>query len=168
MGVSSGKSAGDALKLLHAADVEYVIIGGIAATLHGCPRVAFDIDICAALTAENLAKLWRAATALNSTPQGPVSQNCFALLDGKERLEGFTNLHLITDAGPLDVLSDVPGVGTFADCLKDSERVDFNDWNCRILGIKSLIKSKIAAVRVKDQLVVMDLEVIDGRNRDGQ
>jgi hypothetical protein len=33
------------LNLLHDNDVEFVIAGGVAATLHGGSRVTFDIDI---------------------------------------------------------------------------------------------------------------------------
>jgi hypothetical protein len=163
MGVRHVKSTLDVLRCLCAVNLDFVLIGGTAATVHGSPRVAFDIDICAPITDENLTKISQAAVTLNSVSQDPGSQNIFAISNGKECFRGFANLHLITDAGPLDVLADVPGAGTFADCLADSELVDFDEFNCRILGLNSLIKSKTVAARLKDKLVILDLQAICSR-----
>jgi len=41
--------------------VRYVLIGGLAAILHGSPQATFDADICPARDGDNLEKL---ATAL--------------------------------------------------------------------------------------------------------
>ena len=41
-------------------DVRYVIIGGIAAVLHGVPRATFDLDILIEATEANVARLLQA------------------------------------------------------------------------------------------------------------
>lgn len=38
-------------------DVRYIVIGGIAAILHGVPRATFDLDILIEATQENAQKL---------------------------------------------------------------------------------------------------------------
>ena len=44
-------------------EVEYVAIGGFAATLHGCPEQTFDLDILYADTATNRARQISAGSA---------------------------------------------------------------------------------------------------------
>jgi hypothetical protein len=46
-----------ALQELHRGGVEFIIIGGVAATIHGSARVSQDLDIVYARTHENLARL---------------------------------------------------------------------------------------------------------------
>ena len=45
------------LKALHENDVEYVLVGGLAAILHGVPRITEDIDIFLQGGASNIEKL---------------------------------------------------------------------------------------------------------------
>jgi hypothetical protein len=52
---------------LHRHDVRYVLIGGLAAILHGSPQVTFDADICPASGPENLERL---AAALREMQPG--------------------------------------------------------------------------------------------------
>jgi hypothetical protein len=42
---------------LHCHEVRYVVIGGIAAVLHGVPRSTFDLDILIDATPENADRL---------------------------------------------------------------------------------------------------------------
>lgn len=42
---------------LHDHKVKYLVIGGIAAILHGVPRTTFDLDILIEATPENAQKL---------------------------------------------------------------------------------------------------------------
>ena len=44
-------------------DVKYVVIGGIAAVLHGVPRATFDLDILIEATSDNAARLLEALSA---------------------------------------------------------------------------------------------------------
>jgi hypothetical protein len=45
------------LTALAASNVEFVIIGGLAATLHGSARVTYDLDIVYNRTPENLSRI---------------------------------------------------------------------------------------------------------------
>src|SRR4051812_4213636 len=46
-----------ALRALHDAGVEFVLIGGVAARLHGSPSLTRDVDICYARDPANLERL---------------------------------------------------------------------------------------------------------------
>jgi hypothetical protein len=51
---------GRALKALCDAGVEFVIVGGVSATLHGSAQVTDDLDICYSRSADNLQRLAKA------------------------------------------------------------------------------------------------------------
>src|SRR5437763_14985070 len=58
------------LRSLTEAGVEFVVIGGIAAVLHGSPRNTFDLDVCFATDAANLEALGRVLVALDARLAG--------------------------------------------------------------------------------------------------
>jgi len=52
----------DVFACLNSRDVRYVVIGGVAASLHGVPRATFDLDILIEATRENAQRLLDALT----------------------------------------------------------------------------------------------------------
>src|SRR5688500_18053647 len=50
---------------LNSAGVEFVIVGGVAANLHGSPLLTGDLDICCPMTEQNMRRLLDAIGALN-------------------------------------------------------------------------------------------------------
>lgn len=48
------------LDALCAAGFEFVVVGGVAAVLHGSARLTVDLDVAAPFTAENLERLFDA------------------------------------------------------------------------------------------------------------
>jgi hypothetical protein len=54
------------LEVLHRHDVQYVLIGGLAAALRGSATPTFDVDITPAADAANLARLSAALTELDA------------------------------------------------------------------------------------------------------
>jgi hypothetical protein len=49
------------LQRLSDAGIEFVVVGGVAAVLHGSSMVTRDLDVCAELNGENLRKLREAS-----------------------------------------------------------------------------------------------------------
>lgn len=76
--------------------VEYVLIGGLAVSLHGVERATMDIDISVAMTPDNLGALVGMAQELGMRPLLPVPLAALTDLDQLEhwhrerRLEAFT------------------------------------------------------------------------------
>src|SRR5919197_24604 len=90
------------LRVLTAHGVDFVIVGGIAATLLGSARDTFDLDICPASDRANLDALGKALLELGARLRG-VDESVPFILDG-QTLRRIEVLTLDTDLGPLDVL----------------------------------------------------------------
>jgi len=65
--------------------------------------------------------------------------------------EKVQNIYLQTDAGVLDVLSSVTGVGDFEELKKNAISIPFFGQKCLVISLDDLIKSKSAMPRPKDK-----------------
>jgi len=70
------------LRALSDAGVEFIIVGGAAATAHGAARLTVDLDIVYARNAENVSRLVR---ALQSHQPYPVERLRDFLFDGTRK-----------------------------------------------------------------------------------
>lgn len=61
--------------------VDYVLIGGLAVSLHGIERATMDIDVTVAMTPGNLSSLVEIARELGMTPVLPVALDTLTDLD---------------------------------------------------------------------------------------
>jgi hypothetical protein len=146
------------LTLLAGARVEFIIVGGAAATAHGSARLTQDLDVVYRRTPENISRLVRAlaphAPYLRGAPPGlPFS------LDEKTLRNGL-NFTLTTKLGALDLLAEITGGGFYEDLLPHSIRLNLYDVECLCLGLERLIYVKRAAGRPKDLEVLAELETI--------
>jgi hypothetical protein len=60
----------DLLRALSEAQVEFILIGGVAAAAHGSPRATQDIDIVYARSRENLRRVAKALAPLSPSLRG--------------------------------------------------------------------------------------------------
>jgi hypothetical protein len=121
-------------------DVRYVVIGGIAAILHGVPRATFDLDILIDPTPENAQRL---LDALREAGLGTAS-----LTTPEEVL-----VHVITvfqDRLRIDVQTSTPGI-TFSQAWERRERMTYRGQTFNVLCKADLIASKLAAGRDVDR-----------------
>lgn len=82
------------------------------------------------------------------------------LPDDPQRLRGVKNLYLLTDLGLVDLLGELPGIGSFDDLRERTVKMDVGGFHCRVLDLDTLIAAKRAAGRGKDMVGVRHLEVI--------
>ncbi len=138
--------------------IDFVVVGGVAANVHGSARATFDLDVCAPLDHATCVKIVNAVSDLHprfrSRPDLPV------VTPDNPNLRGLKNLYLRTDAIVLDVLGDVSGVGDFSACNRESDWIDFQSLRCRVLKLDALIRAKRAAGRSKDLLALPELEAL--------
>lgn len=146
------------LKLLVHSPIDFVLVGGFAAVLHGCNQTTRDIDICILYSPEQIERLREILAPFHPLYRvGDVSRS---FLDLRVDLSKKQDLHLSTDLGVLDVITDVKGVGDYYDLLARSDEIELYQGKCRLIGIDDLIKSKKALGRHRDLVVVEELEAI--------
>ncbi|MCY2953614.1 MAG: nucleotidyltransferase [Planctomycetota bacterium] len=148
------------LKRLYDHSVEFVVVGGVAANIHGSTRMTLDLDVCALLDETNLKRIVGALRDLH--PKFRMHPAQPALFD-MDRLIGFRNLNLTTDWGVLDILGEITGVGTYQDVLKHSVEMTVYGLAVKVLDLPALIDAKRAAGRPKDLQALPELEFIRSR-----
>lgn len=145
------------------ANVEFIVIGGVAAILHGVSRVTSDLDISAPLERDNLQRLLSALA-----PHRPVhaTRPDLALLDEPlERLMTFRLLLIETTLGRLDVLPRVEPIGDYA-ALQTVE-MTLAGHAVQVIERRQLITIKESLPRPKDREVALELRAIEERERRG-
>lgn len=137
---------------------DFIVVGGFAAAAYGSTYVTHDLDVCAVLTPENIEKLRSVLSDLH--PQHRMMNPKKSFLDIPEDTNGINNLYLSTDAGVLDLLSNVIGVGDFSQVSKSAIEVSIFGNKCKLISLDDLIKCKQTLKRPKDLLVANELEII--------
>jgi hypothetical protein len=154
------ENLGEIVKRLYAAEVRFVLIGGLAAVRHGISYMTYDVDVCVPLEAENFRKIERAITDLH--PRFRQRKDIpFVLSD--DVLRDLKNLYLQTDLGPLDCLGEVKGIGDYSVALSKSQSASFPFGTVQVLKIEPLIRAKEAIGRPQDLIVVAQLRAIQER-----
>jgi predicted nucleotidyltransferase len=146
------------LQRLCDAGVDFVIVGGFAATLHGSSLVTRDLDVCAILSSENVEKLRAALRDLQPTHR--LTPQKLSFLDNPDPGVEVRNLYLRTDFGPVDILSSILGVGDFDRVRVASIEVELFGRSCRVISLDDLIQAKEALGRDKDLLAVKELRAV--------
>ncbi len=77
-----------------------------------------------------------------------------------ETLRRGLNFTLTTDLGPVDVLGEIVGGGTYESLLPDSAPGTLFGHECRLVGLDRLIRLKRAAGRPKDLEAIAELEAL--------
>jgi predicted nucleotidyltransferase len=153
-----------ALQELHRGGVEFIIVGGVAATIHGSARLTQDLDIVYARTPENAARLAAALAAYQPYLRGAPPGLPFRW--DAETIRRGLNFTLSTTLGDLDVLGEITGGGTYADLLPHSQIVKVSGLEYRCLSLARLIHVKRAAGRPKDLEAIAELEALREERRD--
>ena len=146
------------LQRLADAQFEFVVIGGYAGALHGSSYITDDLDICAVLSPENVARLRAIVADLH--PVQSTMRRTFSILDARPVGAPSENLYLETDAGILDAHATVLGVGDYTRLRKSAEVISFFGRQCPVISLEDLITAKEAVGREKDLLAVKELSAI--------
>lgn len=154
-----------ALRALRSAGVDFVVIGGVAARLHGSPSLTRDIDICYARDRGNIERLAGVLTALHATLRG-VDEEVPFVLDAGTLLAG-ANFTFVTDVGDLDILALPAGVAGYDELAPSAELVELGDISVLVATLGDLIRMKLATGRAKDRAEVEILAALRDE-RDGR
>src|SRR5690606_32423049 len=150
---------------LAAANVRYLIVGGLAVAAHGHGRVTFDVDLVVQLQSKNVERAMSALESLGYRPTVPEPAMRFAdakLRESWIRDKGMVVFQLHSDIHP-ETLID----------LFVSEPFDFDaEYEAALIGeilpglearfvrIETLIRMTEAAVREKDLEDIRQLKLL--------
>ena len=146
--------------------LEFVIVGGYAAITYGSSYLTRDVDICTALTEENVAKLRQALRDWN--PKHRLTHKRLSFLDFPPPGQSLNNLYLQTDMGVIDILSSILGVGDFAELKSRAEELEVDGKRHLVISLEDLIRAKEALGREKDLLMAKELRAIASKRRQGR
>lgn len=145
-------------RVLAEAQVEVILIGGVAAVTHGAARATFDLDFVYSRNPANIARLVEALRPLSPYLRGAPPGLPFTF-DLATVVRGL-NFTLSTTAGDLDLLGEVVGGGTYENLLPHSDEVEVFGVRCRRVDLPTLIRLKRAAGRPKDLEALAELEAL--------
>lgn len=138
------------VRALEKAGVDYVVVGGWAAVTYGVDRATFDLDIVADPAEENARALAAALGQLMA--RRDLGAGVTEELDLTKPLSLFaTPLRVVTDQGPLDVLTKVPGIPSYDELRSDARRASFGDGTEFVIASKASLEAiKADAARQED------------------
>ncbi|RXK55268.1 nucleotidyltransferase [Oleiharenicola lentus] len=148
------------------AGLDFVVVGGFAGVLHGSTYVTEDLDICAVMSPENVAKLRSALADLH--PVHRMTHQRLSFLEHPPAGQPLANVYLETDAGVVDVLGSVLGIGDYQALLQHAIAVPLFGRTCHVISMEDLIKAKETLGRDKDKLVAKELRAIQAKRQLGR
>jgi predicted nucleotidyltransferase len=144
------------LERLRAAEVDFVLVGGLAVNAWGYLRATRDIDLVPDPSTENLARL----DALLVELGGKVEVGERLLESGAIRtfLRTGDRTLVLTDLGRIDVLQGLPQVPAFASLDARATEVDIDGLVVKVCSLDDLLAMKRASDRPRDR---DDLEALE-------
>ena len=146
------------LRLLTENQVEFIIVGGAAATAHGSARLTLDLDVVYNRSSENIARIVNALRPIKPYLRGAPTGLPFDW--SVETIAKGLNFTLITTLGALDLLGEIVGGGGYEQLLPETIEIEIAGVNPRCLNLERLIKVKRAAGRPKDLETIAELQQI--------
>lgn len=146
------------LQLLGRGGVDFVLVGGLAATVHGSARATYDIDVVYSRSPDNIDRLAAALAPLDPYLRGAPAGLPFRF--DPEAIRRGLNFTLTTSLGDLDLLGEIAGGGGYDALLPHTVTITLFGQACRCLDLQTLIRVKRAAGRPRDLEVVAELEMI--------
>lgn len=139
------------LEVLVRHEVEFVIVGGVAALLEGAPILTLDLDIVHRQTPENIERLLRALEEIHARYRDPAGR---LILPDLNRLSTNRFNLFLTDLGALDVLGGLGEGLVYEDLAGRTHDYEMAGIRVRSLDLPTLIEVKERVGRDKDRAVL--------------
>jgi len=149
---------GALLVALRDTDVEFILVGGVAATLYGSARLTLDLDVVYRRSPQNLERIVTAFKTLSPYLRGAPPGLPFHW--DKQTIEKGLNFTLTTRLGAVDILGEITGGGGYEALLPHTVMMRPFGVECKCLTLTKLIEVKRAAGRPKDFEMIAELEAI--------
>ena len=146
------------ITLLVENEIDFLIVGGAAATVYGSARLTLDLDIVYSRDNLNLERIVRALEPIQPYLRGAPPGLPFEW--SVQTLKKGLNFTLITTLGALDLLGEIVGGGGYEELKPETIRIQVAGVECRCLSLEQLIEVKRAAGRPKDLEAIAELQQI--------
>ena len=153
-----GPNFREILPVLFAHEVQFILIDGGAAMVHGSARLTHDVDVVYSRDPANISRLVAALAAhqpyLRGAPPGlPFRWD-------ERTIQAGLNFTLTTTLGDLDFLGEVTGGGTYEQLLPYTQEIAVFGITCRVVTLERLIHLKRAVGRPKDLEAIAELQAL--------
>ena len=139
------------LRILVRHDVDFIVVGGVAAVFEGAPIVTLDLDIVYHPADQNISRLAAALKEINAVYNDPAGRTIVPDITKLATI----NVHLlVTDLGGLDILRSIAKELEYEDLLDRSSEYELAGMRLRVLSLEAIIESKEYADREKDRAVL--------------
>lgn len=147
------QSVVDVVAALNAADIRYIIVGGLAVASHGYLRTTKDIDLVVALDPQNVAAAFASLASAGYRPKVPITAADFSDAATRERLIREKNMIVLQfwrDESPdVDVFVREPFDFDTEWAAARIEKVN-PDLDARVVRLEVLLDLKREASRPQD------------------
>ena len=152
------------IEALAEAEVDFVLIGGLAGGAHGSAYPTYDLDVMYARDGRNLERIATVLTELGASLSGAPPE--LPLVVDAETLERGANFTFSTSLGSLDLFALPAGAPPYEKVRAAAETIDIGGHRVRVASLDHLIAMKEAAGRTKDKLMATEYrELADERRR---
>ena len=152
------------LSALARGGVDFVVIGGIAAVLHGDPMGTEDVDTTIRRTSENIEALVRVLREIDARLLVALNERDVATVDVPITIETFapfTSGRFLTRHGVLDIVLRPDGIPEYQQWVQNATTVALaTGVEVQLASLDDVIASKAAANRPKDQYALARLRAL--------
>jgi len=145
--------------------VRYILIGGLAAVLHGASHVTTDVDVVPEEGKENLQRLSAALRELGARIRVAGEPEGVPFDHSAESLSRVRVWNLRTDLGDLDITFEPSGTRGFDDLRRDTVTMRISGVDVAVASLADVIRSKEAAGRPRDRVMLPALRELLTRQR---
>ncbi len=142
------------LEILAKHQVDFILIGGVASTIHGAPFITVDLDVVPALETSNLDRLAAALRELKAFLRDEDAEDGVDIkFDGrmlKKAIPDIGFLRFDTKYGFLDIIYRPAGTRGFRDLAKSALPQDAGSVQVQVASLEDVIRSKQAVGRPRD------------------
>jgi predicted nucleotidyltransferase len=148
------------------ADVQFVLVGGLAVNAWGYLRATRDVDFVPDPSPENLARLNSILTELDGKVD--VGGKLLAGSAISTFLRTGDRTLVATRLGQVDVLQGLPQVPPFAALEEEARDVDLDGLVVRVCSLEHLIQMKRSSGRARDREDLVALEAVEAEGQEGK
>jgi hypothetical protein len=131
--------------------VDYVLIGGLAATLHGSSALTNDADICPDPSPENLERLAAALRDVDARIRSERDPEGVPFSVDADLLRRTSLVNLTTRFGDFDVAFHPTGNQGYDDLVRRATDFEIDGTVVAVASLADIIRSKETANRPKDR-----------------